>query len=270
MNGSEYATPVDDSVGEVAAKLHDADRVLVGLDFDGTLAPIHDDHRAPEITPDCRAAVESLASAPNATVAVVSGRELSDLKPRVGVTGIVYAGNHGLEIERDGTEVVHPIAADRRSVVRSAVRSIADRVGDLPGVELEDKGLTASVHYRNVTPERVREVRSAVDAVVGVEHDRLEVREGKEVLEVRTAVDWDKGSAVQYVAGHLEGDPVPVYVGDDVTDEDAFRVVSDGGVAVVVGNREATDADYRLESRDDVAPFLDWMAATLSSRRADE
>jgi len=271
MNRGEYGPGlVDENRGEIGAKLRDVDGLLVGLDFDGTLAPIDDDPQVPEITPDCRAAVESLASDPGTTVAVVSGRELSDLKSRVGVAGVVYAGNHGLEIERAGIEVVHPIAAKRRSIVRSAVDSIEDRIGDVPGLVLEDKGLTATVHYRNVSPARVEEVRSAVDAVVGVGNDLLEVHEGKEVLEVRAAVDWNKGSAFLYVAEHLEGDPRLVYVGDDVTDEDAFRVVGERGIGVLVGDREPTLADYCIESRDDVAPFLNWIEATARGRCTEE
>ncbi|WP_164471792.1 trehalose-phosphatase [Halosimplex salinum] len=235
------------------------------LDFDGTLAPIVDDPDAAELPPAVRDRVAGLADCPSVDVAVVSGRELSDLRDRVGLDGVAYAGNHGLELRGGGEETVNPVA--RRS--RAAIDRICDRLSDclahVPGVEIENKGLTATVHVRNVPDERVpeveRTVRVAVEESPSTSGAQFELRDGKAIREVRPAVDWDKGRAVELLSEEAPDDWLPLYVGDDLTDEDAFRVLDDqrgalDGIGILVGERE-TAADYRLENPRDVRELLD-------------
>lgn len=260
MVGPE-AVPIEGNREELAAALDRKGALFVGLDFDGTLAPIARDPEAPEITPDCRSALEELAAAPAATVAIVSGREIADLRHRVGVDEVLYAGNHGLEMEYEGTRLVHPAAADRRRALDDAVATLEDRLADVPGCVIEDKELTATVHHRQVPRARVDEVRRAVTAVVSAAGEDLDLTRGKAVLEVRPSVDWDKGAAVRTVADTLEKPRRLVYVGDDVTDEDAFRAIDDEGVGVLVGERKGTHADYRLDDQADVALLLTWLAS---------
>jgi len=254
----------DDSLGagvrrDVADRLEAADGVFLGLDFDGTLAPIAEDPERPTITPAARTAVERFVARPDAQVAVVSGRALSDLRHRVGIDEAVYAGNHGLEL--DGPDaVVHPVGEDHRPAIEQVVDYFDDRVSDVQGLRVEDKGATATVHVRTVPSERVDEVRSHVERAVASADGDLRVTTGKQVFEIRPDVDWDKGTTMDHLSADVPTGWTTVYVGDDVTDEDAFRAVRPDGFAVLVGDREETAADYRLPGTDAVPPLLNWIA----------
>ena len=251
---------------ELADRLEGCDGLVVGIDFDGTLAPIAEDPSEPTITPACESALETLANHPRAMVAVISGRELSDLKDRVDVPGVVYAGNHGLELCCGGSIEVCPDAARCRPAISRTVDRLSDRLAEIPGAEIEDKRITATVHVRRTPSDRVDDVRSAVETAVREAGDGLQITPGKQVFEIRPAVDWDKGSAMDRLVSSVPDGWQPVYPGDDVTDEDAFRAIRQDGIGVLVGSRERTDASYRLPTQEAVAPFLDWLATTAMER----
>ena len=200
-------------------------RLVLLLDFDGTLAPIVDRPELAEMPARTRRALERLMAMPGVAVAVVSGRGLGDVRGRAALAGIAYAGNHGMEIEGAGLHRIHPEAATARpELERVAARIEADLEG-IDGAFLEDKGLTLSIHYR-LAPDRAEEVREIVlEAVEG--RDGLTVTEGKMVLEVRPRVEWDKGRAVLYLLDQMRppADAPVLYLGDDRTDEDAFRAL---------------------------------------------
>lgn len=168
-------------------------RLVLLLDFDGTLAPIAD---RPELAtmPECtRRALERLMAMEGVTIAVLSGRELGDVRERAAIPDIPYAGNHGMEIEGAGLLRIHPEA----DAARPELLAVAARIeGDLEGIDgafLEDKGLTLSIHYR-LAPDHAEEVREIVLEATGGRAG-LEVTEGKMVLEVRPRVEWNKGRA---------------------------------------------------------------------------
>lgn len=216
--------------GRVRKHLEAGDLALL-LDFDGTLAPIVARAGEAEASPEARRAVSRLVRA-GVPVAVISGRSLADVRARLGITDIYYAGNHGLEIEGPGVARRHAEAVrarDRLSAVRQALEA---RLSAVPGAWVEDKGLSLSVHYRETPAERWEEVEGAVRAGAGAD---LEVRSGKRVWEVRPRVDWDKGRAVEFLLESW-GRPGlwPLYIGDDETDEDAFRALGDRGLGVRV------------------------------------
>lgn len=249
---------------EIAARLAEASGLLVGLDFDGTLAPIASDPDEPTITPASQHAVERFVASPSdATVAVISGRELSDLQSRIDLDGVVYAGNHGFELAFGDHSVVHPAAERRRPALRRSLERLRDRLSDVPGWEIEDKGVTATVHVRHTPSEQVDEVRSAVETSVREAGDGLVVSSGKQVFEIRPEVDWDKGTTIDHLSKGTPNGWVTMYIGDDVTDEDAFRAVRPDGIPVLVGSREDTDATHRIPEQEAVAPFLEWVADCL-------
>jgi trehalose 6-phosphate phosphatase len=131
--------------------------MLVGLDFDGTLAPIvphPDDAALPEAT---REVLAALARRADTRVALVSGRSLADLRQRVDVADAHYAGNHGMEIDGPGVERLHPGAAAARTVLTEVARDLSGHLADVDGVVVEDKGLTLSMHYRRVRTMRTRQ-----------------------------------------------------------------------------------------------------------------
>ena len=221
-------------------------RLVLLLDFDGTLAPIVSRPEEAAMLPSTRTAVERLLAIPGVEMAVVSGRGMGDARERAALPGIAYAGNHGMEIEGPAVRRIHEEAAAVRPVLAEVAERLRRELAPIAGAFVEDKGLTLSIHYRLVDRHRVDEVRLTVaSAVAG--NPQLRTMEGKEILEIRPAVDWHKGRAVEFLLGEIDpppGTPV-VYIGDDVTDEDAFRALRDWpggpGEGVAVGDPPADD-----------------------------
>ncbi|HEU0015201.1 MAG TPA: trehalose-phosphatase [Longimicrobium sp.] len=244
-----------------------AGRLVLLLDFDGTLAPIVP-HAADAAMPRAtRAALDRLLALPGVEAAVVSGRGLEDVRERAGIRGIAYAGNHGMEIEGAGLHRVHPEAAAARPVLEAAADRITPLLRPIDGAWLEDKGLTLSIHFRQAAEAREADVRRIVEAAVRGRAG-LKVTEGKKVLEVRPRVEWDKGRAVLFLLEQMRpptGAPV-LYLGDDRTDEDAFRALegwSDAAEGILIADRppESTAARSWLRSPTEVG----YLFAALAS-----
>ena len=255
---------------EIEARIGAARHVLLACDFDGTLSPIVPRPEDAYILPACADALRELAELPKYDVAIVSGRALADVKARAGLQNAMYSGNHGMEIETPGLVIEDEVTERARRVMRELRDALEPTVGQVSGAFVEDKGISLSVHYRmtpdELEPEIQARVRQATaDAVAGGD---VIVVQGKRVLDVRPAAARDKGAALRFVMGALAkgtGDEsrLAIYVGDDTTDEDAFREVNrTEGVSVLVGPAErATEAQYRVESPDEVAAFLKRLAA---------
>lgn len=259
--------PLSEALPGLSAAIRAGRRVLLFTDFDGTLVPIHEMPFDCFPLPGVRESLAALAARPGAVAAVVSGRELDDLIPRVGVTGLSYAGNHGLEIIAPGVAFAEPGAVERQAELAAIAAELAAAVADAPGAWVQDKGLSASVHYRLTPPAHVPAVAAAVERVLAPHLGRFVLRTGKMVFEVRPRVDWHKGRAVQWLRNRFAGgDPtaVPIFLGDDATDEDAFAVLPDG-ITVLVGPAQPTAARYRVDAPADAAAFLAWLAERLTS-----
>jgi alpha,alpha-trehalase len=238
-------------------------RLAVFLDYDGTLTPIVDDPAKADLGDEMRAAVAGLAR--KVTVGIVSGRDLEDLRRRVGLESTFLAGSHGFDIAgpkgwretlQKGTEFLPDL--DR---AESALR---EQVEPIEGAVVERKKFSIAVHYRKVRQADVGRVVEAVDRVLEQQR-RLREGRGKKVIRLQPAIDWDKGHAVDWLLKKLEldqPDVLPLYVGDDVTDEDAFRSLAGRGITLAVrdGDRR-TAADFALADPDDVRRFLAWLCA---------
>lgn len=201
------------------------------LDFDGTLAPIVDRPELAAMPDATRRALDRLMAMNGVTIAVVSGRGLADVRERAAIPRIAYAGNHGMEIEGAGLHRIHPEAAAARPELEAVAATIEPALEGIDGAFLEDKGLTLSIHYR-LAPDHAEEVREIVLEAAGG-RSALEVFEGKMIVEVRPRVEWHKGRAVLFLLEQMrppEGAPV-LYLGDDRTDEDAFRALANRGGA---------------------------------------
>lgn len=257
-------------LGELSSWVDEAAGVLLGLDFDGTLAPIVDDPTASTLSPSVRVVLEKFASAPSVAPAVVSGRKRDDLMQRVDVDGVAYAGNHGLELSCGGVETVHPEAASQQSTVGRLCETISERVEDVPGCTVENKGITATVHFRRAPDDAVPFVVSAVEDAVSTV-DSVELTEGKQIRELRPSVEWDKGEAMRLLSAETPSDWRSIYIGDDTTDEDAFRAINPDGLTIRVTDSDAdprgvdTAAQYRLDGQDAVPSLLAWIGISLDS-----
>ncbi|WP_254530999.1 trehalose-phosphatase [Natrinema gelatinilyticum] len=254
--------PIDERLPGIRTTLERAAGVLVCLDFDGTLAPIVEDPDAAVPTRPNREAVATLERTDGVTTAVVSGRALSDVRERIdGPT--IYAGNHGLELARSGSVAVHPVARKRADRIQRVCSIIETVLESVPNCRVENKRFTGTVHVRSVPPSTqpiVRRVtRNVVDRFGG---DVLEISTGKRILEIGPDVPWGKGNAVELIAADESPQTAVVYVGDDVTDESAFRAVEPDGIGIRVGGDEPSSASCRVESPAEVASVLSWFAST--------
>ena len=266
-------------------ELEAASEVLVCLDFDGTLAPIVDRPENATITADNERAIERLDAADSITTAVVSGRALSDVVARVDGPSI-YAGNHGLELRRNGSETVHPIARHRMDLVAEACGLLEEVVEPIPSCRVEHKRLTGTVHVRG-TPDPVRSLvaRHVDDVVERIGDGALDVSSGKEIIEIAPAIPWGKGHAVELIEESHTDDAFVLYVGDDRTDESGFRAAETGirrrpvastrddwagtskGIGIYVGDDTddggGSHASARLSSPGEVASVLEWLASVI-------
>jgi alpha,alpha-trehalase len=230
----------------------------VFLDYDGTLTPIVERPEDARLSPGTRDVLAGLSV--RCIVAIVSGRDLDDVRALVGLTGITYAGSHGFDIVRaDGS--TEQRAREYLPDLDAAGRELGPLVAKIPGARLERKAFGVAVHYRQVHQDRVPDVEAAVAAVAAA-RPRLKRTGGKRVFELRPNVDWDKGKAVLWllqVLGADRPDVVPIYVGDDETDEDAFSAIRERGLGVVVrgeGDDRPTAARYALRSTEETRGFL--------------
>ncbi|NMT63896.1 trehalose-phosphatase [Marinobacter orientalis] len=237
--------------------------LAVFLDFDGTLAEITEEPGKAQISAEARSALQRFSC----PVAVISGRDREDLQSRVNVEGIYYAGNHGFDIAGNGHRHTLPEADNAVKDVDHAERMARERVGDLSGVIIERKRYSLAVHYRKVKSDEVLEkVQQAVEDMR--QETGLRKRNGKKVLELEPAVDWNKGRALRWLIDILpvsgEESPFIVYAGDDVTDEDAFLALREDGPGIYVGDALTCSlADYHVRDPDEVLHLLRKLADAL-------
>lgn len=265
MNKPEASTlpSAFDAVSEIASR-----NPAIFLDYDGTLTPIvpHPDDAI--LAEGTRALVRKLAGV--CPVAVISGRDLADVRSKVGIEGIIYAGSHGFDVAApDGTadtELKDRLQDEFIPALDQAEVELHERLDAVFGALVERKKFSIAAHYRNVADSESHRVAEAVDQVHAL-HDNLRKTVGKKVFELQPKLDWHKGKALRWLRQALNLDSpeiLPVFIGDDVTDEDAFAEIRDYGVGIVVREESRpTFARYALESPAEVALFLERVASEL-------
>ena len=249
---------------QVSQRLRDQAQVLLLFDYDGTLTPIVEHPDDAVLPAPVKQLLSRLESSDKFLVGVVTGRSLSDISGRVGLPGLIYAGNHGLEIMAPGLEFVHEAAAALASVQEEIGARLREAMVGEAGVIVEPKGLSLTVHYRMAPDSHEKQINERFNATVApfVESGSVRITTGKKVLEVRPNVEWDKGKAIAKLQETFIGAGLTVFFGDDRTDEDGFRVVQDsGGIAVFVGPaRQPTVALHRVDAPEDVVQVLELLA----------
>ena len=238
-----------------------ARRVLLFLDFDGTLSPIVARPELVAMEERSRTALDALTRSRRAAIAVVSGRMLSDLRSRVGLP-VIYAGNHGLEIEGPDFAFLAPGVEKAIAAFRFIEPELSSRLRSIPGSLIENKRLTISVHFRMVEPARKQEVQRRVEEICQDHLDAVRLGGGKEIIEIQPIVDWNKGSAARWIRDRLGASEWPtVCAGDDLTDEDMFRELPDA-ISIKVG-LGPTSAGFRVADTRDFSEILERVAALL-------
>jgi trehalose-phosphatase len=243
-------------------------RPLLLLDFDGTLADFAVDPEMVCLPPARRLLLQSLASRSDLSAGIVSGRRINDLRARAGGgSNLFYAGLHGLEIEGPGLRFVHHAAAAAAPTLGVLVVEVKNATRELPGVVIEDKGLSIVLHVRGASKaDRLHALtRFRALAEPYISDGVLRVLPGDEMTELVPNIDWTRGDAVRAVIRHVESvhkqTAWPVYIGDDETDEDAFEEIGDSGLTIGV-SRRAAGASFFVADPDSVEAFLRAVLAT--------
>jgi alpha,alpha-trehalase len=244
--------------------------VALFLDYDGTLTPIV---RRPEealLPSDMRDLLRDLSQ--RCTMSIVSGRDRVDVQGLVGLDGLFYAGSHGFDIHGPGgVALEHPEATKALPELAAAEREITEAIQGISGAHVERKRFGVALHYREVAEEEIPRVEECVRQV-HLQHATLRKMSGKKVFELQPDVDWDKGKAVRWLLDALALDPArtfSIYIGDDVTDEDAFRELRLLGASLALRVGEPVADSYAADFLRDcqqVQQFLMTLLGLLEGR----
>ena len=264
------------------ADVIDDHRPAVCLDYDGTLSAIVADPDAARLVDGAEQTLARLAE--RCPVAILSGRDLADIRDRVALPGLWYAGSHGFEtVAPDGTYRQNDEAAAAVPVLERAAAELREKLADIKGSRVEHKRFAVAVHYRDVAASDIGDVVASTYRIGRREH--LRVTNGRKVVELRPDVDWNKGTTLAWILGQIAGaggpatskpgrtggPAVPIFIGDDLTDEDAFDAVKADGIGILVRHTEDGDrpsaARFTLEDPGQVCRFLDRVADDLNASR---
>ncbi len=245
-------------------------KIYLLLDYDGTLVPIASKPDLAVLPPKTRAILRKLAHYPRCVLAIISGRSLENIKKMVKIPKIIYAGNHGLEVDYQGIyqKIIPP--DDFPAVLKKLYVSLRQKMKDIKGILIEHKGMTLSVHYRLAAGKQRLKARHIFFAVIKPYQARQQVTvtTGKMVLEIRPPLKWGKGDFVKWLikkgAPHRRK-PVVFYFGDDRTDEEAFKALKRRGYAILIGRHKRSAADYYLKNPAEVSKVLERIEHSLEA-----
>ncbi|MGA1824615.1 MAG: trehalose-phosphatase, partial [bacterium] len=245
------------NMGEIEKRLKGKQMALF-LDYDGTLSPIVPHPEDAFLAEDMRNNLLDLGGL--CRVVIISGRDLQDVRERVGLENLYYAGSHGFDMKGPhGGGVLQEKATEFLPDLDKAEAMLKEKVGDIQGAQVERKKFSIALHYRNVQEEDVERIEDEFDEVCAL-FERLRKASGKKIFELQPAIDWDKGKALLWFLDFLNlnhPDVIPLYIGDDVTDEDAFKALQEKGIGIVVAESDKESAAaYRLHDPEAVQEFF--------------
>jgi trehalose-phosphatase len=248
--------------------------IFLFLDYDGTLTPIVETPDKAVIPRKTMEILRGLSKNPHCRVAIISGRALKDIKNKIGLEGIIYTGNHGLEIEGPKIKFKALVSMRYMAILKKIKTILKKKLSKIKGAIIEDKGLTLSVHYRLVDIKNAWLVKTIFHETLAyyIVSNKVKIRHGKKVLEMRPPLEWDKGKIVLWLLARLKfilgKEPcAPIYIGDDATDEDAFRALKNTGLTVFVGDSKSSHAKYYLRNTQEVTEFLEQILKIKTDER---
>ncbi|KAG6594167.1 Trehalose-phosphatase [Phytophthora cinnamomi] len=260
--------------GELQAHFRDH-RLVVFLDYDGTLTPIVNDPALALLSPAMKDTLEKLRQ--KFITGVITGRSLHKIQKFVSIPQLYYAGSHGFDIEGpDGTSIKNQVAAQFLTDLHDVRDELGGQIESIAGAEVEDNIFSVSLHYRNVDPG-LRPQISSLARTVRDQHPRIRMNEGKMVYEFKPKIDWNKGKALLWLLQALgldeHDDVYTIYIGDDTTDEDAFQLFQTHynrkGVGIIVTEEsKSTDASFTLRDTGEVCEFLNRLIACGDRERS--
>ena len=249
-------------------RLLDVRSPAVFLDYDGTLTPIVNRPEDAVISHGMRRTVRELTG--RCPVCVISGRDRQVVQELMGLDNLIVAGSHGFDIWSPEGTVEREEGAEFEALLDGVKRRLHEELDPIEGALVELKRTSIAAHYRLVPDEERPRVRKVVDTILAEHPEELRITPGKMVYEIQPKLDWDKGKAVLYLLEALglnRDDVMPLYLGDDVTDEYAFEALANRGVGIFVGpaddpeaSGQTTAAHYILHTTEEVRQFLDTLA----------
>jgi trehalose 6-phosphate phosphatase len=251
-----FFTHLDEIEGLLSRK-----RIFILLDYDGTLTPIVATPDLAVLSSDMHDVIKSLSQ--KHKISIVSGRATDDVRQKVNIEDIYYAGSHGFEIIKpNGDVVINEQAKKIRSVIDEVHRNLEEKLSSIEGALVEHVKYTISTHYRLVNDQDFPELKKIVEEV-GKNNSLLRITNGKKVFEIRPDIDWHKGKAVEFILKELAFNPakdIAVYIGDDTTDEDAFKVVETCGFGIIVSqDPRETEARFIVKDVGEVKKTLEYL-----------
>jgi trehalose-phosphatase len=243
---------------QIISRIRAADSIALFLDFDGTLAPIRATPNEVRLSQPTRAVIARLAASSRVRVWVISGRKQADVRGRTGVPGVQYMGLHGWEGRVDAA-----LGPETKRVLENAKSWLAHRIEPMRGIWIEDKGSTFAVHYRGAAETESSLAQAEMVEVMARLNGSFRLLSGKKVWEVLPRELGDKGSAVRRELSRFDRRALPVYIGDDATDERAFSALP-GGLTIRVGPQALTRAQFQLRDPASVRLFLERFEQELS------
>jgi len=231
------------------------------LDYDGTLTPIVNKPEDAVISQPMKQTLKKLAN--NFTVAIITGRDTEDIKNLLKLDQLIYAGSHGYSISGPyNLAKEHEKAAEIKSVLNNMERELLLLFKDrTEGVQVERKSYAIALHYRNARDSDIPLVYNGAEKMLE-NYSGFKLGEGKKVVEIKPDLEWHKGKAVNWIMKTLDLDDeekyLPLFIGDDITDEDAFRTLSKKGLTILVGTHgQNTAAQYSLKNVFQVKEFFE-------------
>jgi trehalose-phosphatase len=252
-----------DCLDQIKNSIDQAEKVLLLIDYDGTLVPIAQRPEMAIMPERVRNLLLSLRDHPRVILGIISGRALADIKRLVAINNVIYVGNHGLEMDLFSEPYTHPDTKRFLPPLRELKERLSIQLKDFPGSFLEDKGLILSIHYRNLLPEMVGSLKRLLEDLMVEYYEGLEITQGKKVWEIRPKISCNKGTAVKTILKFFAGKKnhfLPIYLGDDSTDEDAFEALRDVGITIRIANGFSTSkAQFYLTRQEGVIEFLGFL-----------
>ncbi len=238
------------------------------LDYDGTLTPIVSNPDEAVLSDSARNIINDLSNI--IVIGVISGRDRKDIESKIGITNLIYAGSHGFDIKGpDDLEMQYESGHKILPILDEVEKRLKESLKDIKGAQVERKKYAIAVHYRNAENKMVNFIEKAVFEELK-QHKMLKKGSGKKIFELKPDLDWDKGRALTWLLEKLElneDNYLPVFIGDDITDEDAFESIKGKGIGIIVGSHnQNTHASFRLENTDEVLQFFEELKSWLKNK----
>jgi len=259
-----------DHILRIYKKFQKSEHIFLFLDYDGTLVPFKDTPTQVATPKEIKKVIKQLIKSPKVKVIIATGRQLHDIKKLMNVKGVSFIALHGLDIETaDGMKFCWKLATQARLLIKVIKKDMQKKLIDEKGAFLEDKELTIVFHYRLLAKNRIHALRETFKKIVHTRdsHNILEIINGAKIIEARPK-GWNKGKGIELFLARFTAvkNILPLYIGDDITDEDAFRFLGKRGITIYVANtsKRKTSARYWVKNPNEVCSFLQSLAQMVN------